>query len=184
MRRINQRYLLATKTSVDVSAVKLPENINDDYFKVRQVFISVFKLLLIWKENHVKLHDQNNFTKNFYDEPIALGSAVWHPNEANFKQLSLEHKQNPWYSRCSVFNEILLLQHAKAPKAKKTEGGDIFAAKKEEYKVSDARKADQETVDKQVLDAIKKHPEGASLKAYMKAIFSLSKGQFPHTMAF
>merc|ERR1712141_649933 len=107
MRRINQRYLLATKTSVDVSAVKLPENINDDYFK-----------------------------------------------------------------------------HAKAPKAKKTEGGDIFAAKKEQYKVSDARKADQETVDKQVLDAIKKHPEGASLKAYMKAIFSLSKGQFPHTMAF
>jgi len=77
-----------------------------------------------------------------------------------------------------------LLQHAKAPKAKKTEGGDIFAAKKEEYKVSDARKADQETVDKQVLAAMKKHPEGASLKAYMKAIFSLSKGQFPHTMAF
>ena len=79
---------------------------------------------------------------------------------------------------------FLLLQHAKAPKAKKTEGGDIFAAKKEEYKVSDARKADQETVDKQVLAAMKKHPEGASLKAYMKAIFSLSKGQFPHTMAF
>merc|ERR1712228_809820 len=107
MRRINQIYLLATENSLDVSAVKLPENINDDYFK-----------------------------------------------------------------------------HAKAPKAKKTEGGDIFAAKKEEYKVSDARKADQETVDKQVLEAIKKHPEGASLKAYMKAIFSLSKGQFPHTMAF
>ena len=37
MRRINQNYLLATKTSVDVSAVKLPENVNDDYFKVRQV---------------------------------------------------------------------------------------------------------------------------------------------------
>merc|ERR1712227_996393 len=107
MRRINQNYLLATQTSVDVFAVKVPENVNDDYFK-----------------------------------------------------------------------------RAKAPKAKKTEGGDIFTAKKEEYKVSDARKADQEMVDKQVLEAIKKHPEGASLKAYMKAIFSLSKGQFPHTMAF
>ena len=34
MRRINQNYLLATQTSVNVSAVKLPENINDDYFKV------------------------------------------------------------------------------------------------------------------------------------------------------
>merc|ERR1712018_42955 len=92
MRRINQRYLLATQTSVNISAVKVPDNVNDDYFK-----------------------------------------------------------------------------RAKAPKAKKTEGGDIFTAKKEEYKPSDARKADQENVDKQVLEAIK-HPEGASLKAYMKAI--------------
>ena len=37
MRRINQNYLLATQTSVDVSAVKVPENVNDDYFKVRNI---------------------------------------------------------------------------------------------------------------------------------------------------
>ena len=91
-----------------------------------------------------------------------------------------------WIQFYKRFTKIswFLLQRAKAPKAKKTEGGDIFTAKKEEYKPSDARKADQEKVDKQVLEAMKKHPEGASLKAYMKAIFSLSKGQFPHTMAF
>merc|ERR1712018_534418 len=66
MRRINQQYLLATQTTVDVSAVKVPENINDDYFK-----------------------------------------------------------------------------RAKAPKAKKAEGGDFFSSKKEEYKPSEQRKADQ-----------------------------------------
>ena len=33
MRRINQNYLLATKTQVDITSVKLPETINDDYFK-------------------------------------------------------------------------------------------------------------------------------------------------------
>jgi len=33
LRRINQRYLLATKTKVDVSGVKVPEHINDAYFK-------------------------------------------------------------------------------------------------------------------------------------------------------
>merc|ERR1712179_842576 len=32
MRRVNQRYLVATKTKVDVSAVKIPESINDKYF--------------------------------------------------------------------------------------------------------------------------------------------------------
>ena len=33
MRRINQHYLLATTTNVDITNVKVPENINDDYFK-------------------------------------------------------------------------------------------------------------------------------------------------------
>ena len=33
MRRVNQNYLLATGTSVDVSAVNVPENVNDDYFR-------------------------------------------------------------------------------------------------------------------------------------------------------
>merc|ERR1712228_939128 len=65
MRRINQHYLLATTTNIDVSAVALPETINDDYFK-----------------------------------------------------------------------------HAKAEKVKKAEG-DIFTSKKEEYKPSEQRKADQ-----------------------------------------
>merc|ERR1711894_226399 len=107
MRRINQNYLLATKTQVDTTSVKLPETINDDYFK-----------------------------------------------------------------------------RAKAPKGKKAEGGDIFTSKKEEYKPSEQRKTDQANVDKQVLEAVKKHPDGASLKVYFKHIFSLSKGQYPHKMDF
>ena len=33
MRRINQRYLLATSTKVDVSSVKIADKINDAYFR-------------------------------------------------------------------------------------------------------------------------------------------------------
>merc|ERR1711994_875649 len=33
MRRINQIYLLATSTKVDASGVKVPDNVNDDYFR-------------------------------------------------------------------------------------------------------------------------------------------------------
>jgi large subunit ribosomal protein L6e len=108
MRRINQLYLLATQTHVNVSGVKVPETINDEYFR-----------------------------------------------------------------------------RAKAPKAKKSnDAGDIFTSKKEEYKPSDQRKTDQAAVDKMVLEAVKKHPEGASLKSYLKCVFILSKGQYPHKMAF
>ena len=30
--RVNQRFLLATSTKIDVSGVKVPDNINDKYF--------------------------------------------------------------------------------------------------------------------------------------------------------
>merc|ERR1712115_301716 len=105
LRRVNQRYLVATKTKVDVSAVKVPENINDKYFA-----------------------------------------------------------------------------RVKADKAKKE--GDIFESKKEAYKPSEQRKADQAAVDTQVLAAIKAHGEGAVLKQYLGATFALSKGEFPHKMQF
>lgn len=33
LRRVSQRYVIATQTKIDVSSVKLPENINDVYFR-------------------------------------------------------------------------------------------------------------------------------------------------------
>merc|ERR1712059_9841 len=105
MRRVNQRYLIATATKIDASKVKVPENINDAYFA-----------------------------------------------------------------------------RIKAEKVKKD--GDIFEAKKEEYKPSEQRKADQTTVDAQILEAIKKTADGAVLKQYLKASFALSKGEYPHKMVF
>merc|ERR1711988_691922 len=105
LRRVNQRYLVATSTKLDVSKVSVPENINDKYFA-----------------------------------------------------------------------------RVKAEKSKKE--GDIFEAKKEAYKPSEQRKADQAAVDAQVLAAIKGHADGAVLRQYLKATFSLSKGEFPHKMCF
>jgi large subunit ribosomal protein L6e len=110
LRRINQRYLVATSTRLDISKLKIEDRINDDYFR------------------RVKAETSNK-------------------------------------------------------KAAKKDG-DIFEAKKEEYKPSEERKTDQAAVDKQILEIISKHPDASMLKAYFKHTFSLSKGQFPHQMVF
>ena len=33
LRRINQRYVIATKTKLDIKGVKVPDRVNDEYFK-------------------------------------------------------------------------------------------------------------------------------------------------------
>lgn len=108
LRRINQAYVIATKTRLDVSAVKVSETLNDAYFN----------------------------------------------------------------------------RQKKDRQSRKKESGEIFAKTKEEYKVSEQRKKDQETVDKQILDQLKKHSEKTLLKAYLRNSFSLRNKQYPHKMAF
>ncbi|XP_012287114.1 60S ribosomal protein L6 [Orussus abietinus] len=106
LRRVSQNYVIATSTKIDLTGFKLPEQINDDYFK------------------------------------------------------------------------------RKRDKRAKKEEGDIFAKKKEEYKPSDERKADQKTVDKLVIAAIKKHPDKKLLFTYLSAMFGLRSSQYPHRLKF
>merc|ERR1711884_137400 len=108
LRRVNQRFVVATSTSIDLSVVKVPEKIDDAYFR----------------------------------------------------------------------------RARKEKKGAAKKEGDIFEAKKESYKASDERKQDQVDVDKLVLAAIKKNKDGAVLKQYLRHNFALSKGQYPHKMAF
>uniref|UniRef100_A0A915KK49 Large ribosomal subunit protein eL6 n=1 Tax=Romanomermis culicivorax TaxID=13658 RepID=A0A915KK49_ROMCU len=105
LRRINQIYLIATKTKLDISGVKLPEHLNDKYF-------------------------------------------------------------------------------ARSKKSIKKGETDIFAHNKQEYVVSEQRKKDQKLVDQMIIDAIKKREDKGFLKSYLKSLFELKKGQYPHNMVF
>jgi len=106
LRRINQIYVIATKTSLDISGVKLPERLNDEYFRRKE----------LKKPRHTE--------------------------------------------------------------------GEIFDTKKEEYSVSDERKADQLDVDKQILDIVRKNPERKFLYGYLGSLFSLNSHDFPHRLVF
>merc|ERR1712212_459810 len=101
LRRVNQIYVIATKTKVDISGVKLPNHLDDDYFK-------------------------------------------------------------------------------REPKKKKR-SEDMFEDTPEEKKVSDKRVEDQKTVDDQVLPLIS---NVAHMKKYLKSLFTLRHGQYPHEMKF
>uniref|UniRef100_A0AC35TIQ4 60S ribosomal protein L6 n=1 Tax=Rhabditophanes sp. KR3021 TaxID=114890 RepID=A0AC35TIQ4_9BILA len=104
LRRIAQAFVLPTATKIDVSSVKLPATVNDDYFKRTHTF----------------------------------------------------------------------------SKAKK----DIFEQGKQEYVLTDSRKADQKSVDTAVLAAIAKNAESKFLTGYLGTRFGLSKRQCPHKMVF
>lgn len=72
----------------------------------------------------------------------------------------------------------------KRDKRAKKEEGDIFSKKKEEYKPSDQRKADQKTVDKHIIEAIKKNQDKKLLFTYLSAMFGLRSSQYPHRLKF
>jgi len=107
LRRVSQNFVIATKTRLNIRSVKVPDTLDDKYFR-----------------------------------------------------------------------------RLKAKKSKKGEEGDIFATKKEGYKVSDVRKTDQSVVDKAVIEAIKKRSDKGLVIKYLKAMFGLKKTQYPHRIKF
>lgn len=70
-----------------------------------------------------------------------------------------------------------------APKGKKDAEGDFFAADKAAPapELSAAKKADQKALDAALLKVVDKTP---MLKAYLSALFTLTKGMKPHEMVF
>merc|ERR1711959_544232 len=67
------------------------------------------------------------------------------------------------------------------PKSTKKKSDELFFEKEKESTIDEARKALQSQVDDKLIAAVKKTP---LLEQYLKAKFSLQKGDLPHKMSF
>ncbi|XP_040579373.1 large ribosomal subunit protein eL6 [Lepeophtheirus salmonis] len=85
IRRINQRYLLATSTKLDVSSIKMPENINDDYFRRLRAAKKPAGSVFEGKKEEYKPSEQRKKDQVEVDKQL-LNVIMKHPEASLLKQ--------------------------------------------------------------------------------------------------
>lgn len=88
LRRVNQHFLLATTTAVDISGVKVPEKLNDDYFRRLKVNKKGAKKegdIFMSKKEDYKVSDERKSVQFEMDKQL-LATIKKHPEGNDLKK--------------------------------------------------------------------------------------------------
>merc|ERR1712241_605952 len=72
MRRVDQRYIIATKTSIDISSVKIPDSMGDDLFKRTINNKNTKKSSLFSNEKNAPSEERKKLTAEVESQVVAL----------------------------------------------------------------------------------------------------------------
>jgi len=100
-------------------------------------------------------------------------------------QIDLSKVQLPAHLNDKYFAKpVVTAATRKAQQAEADQNQSIFTPRKPEYVLTEQRKQDQINIDKQVLAAVKSHPESRLMVQYLSSHFFLKNRQYPHKMKF
>jgi large subunit ribosomal protein L6e len=154
LRRVNQAFVIATSTRIDISGVKIPNKINDDYFRK-------YKKVKTPQTKQEKTQEQQQQQQQ--------------PQQQQQEQQQQQQQQQQQEQQ---------QQQQQQPQQQQTQTKRkqrLLSKKKGKEPLPEERKKDQKEVDSQILPLVKKVP---LLKNYLSARFSLKKKQYPHEMRF
>jgi large subunit ribosomal protein L6e len=166
LRRVNQAYVIATSTRVDISGIKIDDKIDDKYFYAQR------KTKKGGKEEKKKDVKKDASAVEKKDEKKSGGVKKTKQEKKDAKKKDAAAKKDAKKKKDS--KKAKKLKEAKKKK-------DPNAPKKKNSKVSSARITDQKAIDAALITQIKKVP---LLKKYLRSKFSLKKGNLPHLMKF
>jgi large subunit ribosomal protein L6e len=178
LRRVNQAYVIATSTRVDISSVKVDDKIDDKYFHAS-------------KKATASKSGKKEEKKTDKKEEGEKGKKLSKQEKQEAKKKEAAAKKEAKKKKDAKKAEKKKNKAKKGKKGKKDKKKDTKDAKdtdkkdatpkKKKSKVSSSRIADQKTIDASLLAEIKKVP---LLKKYLRSKFSLNKGQHPHLLKF
>jgi large subunit ribosomal protein L6e len=166
IRRINPAYVIATSTKINISEVKLPKKLNDDFFKKP-------------KGRKSKKGSASDFLKKKVKTEPTESKEPKEPKEKEPKGEKSEERKSK------------KARKEKSEKSEKPEKEDTTKEKKRKSKkpkgairknkITHKRQMYQKKIDEQIIPIIKKEPY---LYKYLKSLFTLKQGQYPHDIKF